>query len=477
MDGSHELIFGGERYFGNNGEISLHRINFNSREVGSTEDRKLSWVSNLSFAGSVISKNTLGAENSSIEGIVNKGTVGGSSIGEWTFGRGSGRGGAILSTLDLNWMKGGVDGEVVGGLKMSFTGSTGVSTILNDGAKRLHLLVLRTFAKVDIFADKVGRYTLGGIDIELVMGIGGNKCGKGHDILGKSSGLIRADDGNASKSLYSGEGTDNSVVLSHVGCGPSIGKGNDGLKTLGNHSNTAHESGGNGFKPILSRCEEGNEEGDQGGSRNENGKKLGYLVNLLKYVCLLLLNLTYKPVNSSNLSVISGGDSDTDSRSLCDKGGRECHIETISKGNLFSIGSGGDVDGRDDLINGHSLSSKGGFSTSKVGGLNDTHIGRTTVSKREDDDISRDNVNGGDHNFPSTTNDTGVGGKHVLEGLCGLLGRSLLKDTNEGVDCNYGGNESDLHPGGEDGGCVTLVLGRDSLLEDGTRGRNKGYNN
>mmetsp|Transcript_2650 Transcript_2650/g.3686 ORF Transcript_2650/g.3686 Transcript_2650/m.3686 type:complete len:610 (-) Transcript_2650:210-2039(-) len=469
VNGSHELVFGGERNFSNNRKLVLHNINITSSKVGSTEDGKLSRVSNLSFTSTIVSKNTLGTKNSWGKSILNKGKVGGSSLGERSIGDSKG-GGTFSSIFNLNGVEGGINRVMVTGLHLSPTWGTRVGSVRDDIGELGSGLVLGTLAKVSILTYKVGWYALLGVDVKLVVGVGGNEGSQRHDILGQSSSLIGTDDSDRSKSLYGRKGTDNSIGLGHVSGGPGISKGNDSLKSLGNHGNAAHKSGGNRFEPILLGFKTGNEKGDKSGNSNEQRKKLGYLINLFKYVSLLLLNLGHKLVNSSNLSVISSGDGNSNSRSLGNKSGRESHVTTISKGNLFRVDVGGDLNGSNHLVDGDGFSGKGGFSTGKVGRLDDTHIGGTTVSKSEDDDISWHNFNGGDHDFLAITKDAGIGGKHVLKGLGSLFGGTFLKNSNEGVDGNHGGNKSNLNPGGEDGGAVRIG---ENHLGNTTSGRYK----
>jgi hypothetical protein len=56
----------------------------------------------------------------------------------------------------------------------------------------------------------------------------------GHLVGGQCSGLVRADDGGATKGLHRGQRADNSVLLGHTAGAESQASGDDGGQTLGN---------------------------------------------------------------------------------------------------------------------------------------------------------------------------------------------------------------------------------------------------
>jgi hypothetical protein len=105
---------------------------------------------------------------------------------------------------------------------------------------------------------------------------------------------------------------------------------------------------------------------------------------------------------------------------------------TVTKGGLLRVVAGKNRVGG--LVDGDRLSGKGSLGTGKVNNLNHTQISRNTISKAEHNDISGDNFASRDLGLGSVTDDDGITGKHGLEGLSSLLGRTFLDNSDGGVD-------------------------------------------
>ena len=92
-----------------------------------------------------------------------------------------------------------------------------------------------------------------------------------------------------------------------------------------------------------------------------------------------------------------------------------------------------DNDFIDSFVNGDRLSSESSLLTGKVGGRNDTHIARNLVSKAKHDDITGNDLIGGDHHLLSVALDTSITRKHVLQRFRSFLSGTLLIDSDAGV--------------------------------------------
>lgn len=171
-------------------------------------------------------------------------------------------------------------------------------------------------------------------------------------------------------------------------------------------------------------------------------------------------------VDGTDLGIITSGDGHTDAGTLSDEGGGVAHVLAIAEGNLRSGQTLGSLNGLGNLIDGDGLSRESSLLTGQVLGLEQTKIAGDLVTKAKDDDVAGNDVDTGDHHLLTVAEDTGIGGKHRLEGLGGLLGVTLLVDTNVGVDGNDGKNDTELDP------VRNLVLG--TVLDDGTDHRHKG---
>mmetsp|Transcript_14088 Transcript_14088/g.38770 ORF Transcript_14088/g.38770 Transcript_14088/m.38770 type:complete len:974 (+) Transcript_14088:288-3209(+) len=406
VHGGHELVLGGEWDFGDDWGFVLHATDIDVGKVGGAEDGQFSWVSDLAFASTVDTESALGAEDTASEGVADEGEFWRLAGGDW---------GGIIA----DWLGGG--GRLAGGLGGSATGSA--------------------LAEVEIIAGEVGDSAVLVVDIELVMGVGGDEGDEGHFVLGEGSGLVGADGGNGSEGLDGWKGADDGVLLGHVADSPGVGDGDDGLESLWDHGDGAHEGDGEGVEEVVLEGEHGDAEGDDGSDDDEDGQVLGDGVDLLEHGGLLLFDLRHEGVDGSNLGEVTGGDDEAGTGSLGDEGGGEAHVVAVSEWDLLGVLA---LDLCDLLVDWHGLTGEGGLGAGKVADLNHAKVGWDTVSQAEHDDVSWDDEVSGDLGLLPVTDDDGVGRKHGLEGLGGLLGGTLLDDSDGGVDSNYANNDGDL---------------------------------
>mmetsp|Transcript_25630 Transcript_25630/g.36134 ORF Transcript_25630/g.36134 Transcript_25630/m.36134 type:complete len:689 (+) Transcript_25630:1304-3370(+) len=470
VNSSHELVFGTERNFVNNRSVVLEGFDVDTTEVGSTEDRDFSGVSDFSFTSTVVTENTLTTQNTSGKGA-------GDVLSGWRF-----TSGRIFNRFSGGFFIGGS----FSGSSMSGRDSLGINTIVERGhlllavgisrstsredlLASLTLLMLSSLRQEFIVADEVSVDTGLVVDVVLVASIGGDEGSERHNVLSEGTSLVGTNDGDTSKSLDGREGTDNSVLLGHVRHSISVGDSHDSFKTFGNHGNSGNQCNGNGVNYRQSGGKEGDQESNNGTNNNEGSKVLGNSINLFKHSGLLLFNLTDKGVNSTNLGVVTGCDGNTFSTSLGYKGGTEGHVATVSERCLFGVSALGDLDFFDDLVNGDRFSSEGSLLTSKIGRVDDTHVARNLVSKAEQDEVARNKVNGREHLLLTATNDTSITGKHILEGFSSFFCRTFLNDTDPGVDSDNTNNNTNLNPVRDD------IVG--VVSSDGTDSRNNSNDN
>ena len=286
------LVLGREGNLGNDGAVLLELLNVNTGHVDGTEDGELGGVTDLTVAATVLTKDALGAKDTAGKGGLDVLLVGAGAlslgVGNLLLGGGiltlAVLGGTIVDGVEIG------DSKVVGLFLVTLLlGSAGA--VLDDLRDAALQLVIGTLAHISVVKDKVVGSAVSRVDIDLVTGIGGNEGCKRHQVLSQGTSLVGADDGDGTQSLDSGKGTNNNILLGHVGHGPGVDDGNDGLETLGNHGNGTDQTNLNGIDGGLTGLEEGGEEGTDGGDDNEDCKNLGDVVNLLKDGGLLLLNL------------------------------------------------------------------------------------------------------------------------------------------------------------------------------------------
>mmetsp|Transcript_784 Transcript_784/g.1747 ORF Transcript_784/g.1747 Transcript_784/m.1747 type:complete len:418 (-) Transcript_784:77-1330(-) len=302
----------------------------------------------------------------------------------------------------------------------------------------------RTFSKVCIIAGKVLVGTVLAVSVNTVVGIGGNEGDQGHFILRQGTSLIGADNGDGSQSLDGRKDTDNGVVLCHVGDRPRVGHGDDSFKTFGDHGNGANQGNGERIDSIQSSDEESDTPCNGSNDSNEAGEDLGDIVDLFQNRCFLFFLGIDKLVNLSDLSVVTGGNDNTDTRTLSDKCSREEHILAVTQRNLgrVSIFTG---DGSRGLLNGDGFTGQGSFEGSNVVGLQDTDVTRDTITGSKDNNITRNNLDGWHLAFLAVSDAHGITGEHILQGFGGLLGGTFLVDTNGGVEGDDEGNETNFN--------------------------------
>ena len=193
-------------------------------------------------------------------------------------------GGTVVDGVEVG------NGEVVGLLLVAalLAAAGAVHDDLGDGALEL---VLGPLGQVGVVADKVGGGAVGGVDVDLEGGIGGDKGRERHEVLGEGTGLVGTNDGDTTESLDGGEGTNDGILLGHIRHSPGVDDSDDGLESLGDHGDGTDQTNLDGIDGLLSGLEEGGAEGAYGGDDDEDGQDLGNIVDLLKDGGLLLLDL------------------------------------------------------------------------------------------------------------------------------------------------------------------------------------------
>ena len=107
------------------------------------------------------------------------------------------------------------------------------------------------------------------------------------------------------------------------------------------------------------------------------------------------------------------------------------------------------INGVSHLVNGKTLAGERGFSACQVGNINHTNVGRDTIAKLNNNDITRNNILSRDLSCLSIANYFGFTGKHSLESVGGLFGRPFLHDTDPGIEGNDKDDECYFEPVGD----------------------------
>mmetsp|Transcript_10607 Transcript_10607/g.23551 ORF Transcript_10607/g.23551 Transcript_10607/m.23551 type:complete len:609 (-) Transcript_10607:3-1829(-) len=455
MHSCHELVFGAEWNLCNHGGTFLDTSHINITKVCSTKNRQFSRVSNFTLSSTILAKSTFGTQNTTTKHLANKGRVGAFTsrfILGFSFSRGvfssSIRAGFINFLFGTFIGSGRVHGLGDTKTKAALASSSALSlrgrTFLDDLTSLQVLGVVSTFMQVGVVDNKVLRFAFTGIDIKPVSLLRGDKGGQGHFILGQGTGLVGANCSHTAKSFHSRKSPNNGILFGHVRHSPSIGHCHDGFQSLWDHGNGTHKGGGERINTRFISDEEGHKPCAQGGNGNEESKPLGYSINLLQHVGLLLFNLGHKSIDGTNLSFITSSNYKANSGSLRHKGGRKAHVVSISKRDSLRVSTR--FNGISGLVNGDSFTSQGSFKGRQVGYFQHAQISRDTVTQVKLHNISRNNIGSWNLDILSITNKQGITGKHTLQSLSSLFCRTFLDDSNCCVQYNHQGNDSNLDP-------------------------------
>ena len=286
---------------------------------------------------------------------------------------------------------------------------------------------------------------------ELLLGAGELVLDDGHLVLGKGTGLIGADDLGAAKGLDSGHLANDRLALGHLGDAHGQNDGDDGNQALGNSGNGQghgdHEGveqhGGVGAK-ITEVADDVDGEDDHADGENELGKDAGKLVKLHLKRGELLLSLGEGGGDLAHLGLHAGANNNGAAAAVHHGGTHVAHVLAVAQRHVIGIGGKGDLIGV--LLYRDGLAGKGGLLDLHGSALENAAVCRHGVARFEQDDITGNQLGAGHVDELAVAHNLGLGGAHLLQGLKGLLGLSLLDHAQNRVQDNDGQNDRSVRP-------------------------------
>lgn len=285
-------------------------------------------------------------------------------------------------------------------------------------------------------------------------------------------GAVRELTGNTTQSLQGLEVTDNDVTLHHLLSASTHGNGENDDKRGGNHGETSSDSVDDNFLRVGPVVGGQDDDGADDSGTEEEKSKLGQLtlegssnidteeatdsirgsenpglsparktggtiLTTLGFTTARLLT-TESDSNLTNFSVETSGKDNTLGTALCDGGGAVSDVETVTRSSVVRE-SGGSL-----LTNGQGLASKQGLVCLEVDNLNKADIGRDGVTSLELDQVTGDNLHGGDGLVVTVADSLGSGRTERAQRVHGLGGLELLDETNGNVEGDNGQNDATL---------------------------------
>ena len=276
----------------------------------------------------------------------------------------------------------------------------------------------------------------------------------GHAVLGERACLVRADHPGAPQGLHGGQALDDGPPPGHAGHPQGQHNGDDGGQPLGDGG---HRQGDGGEKHVQHGppLEQPHPEHHRAHAQADEGQGLGDLRHLLLEGGLSLSLPQQQPGNAAHLGVHAGAGDHAHRPPPGDDGGREHHIVPLRQGGVLRQG------GQQPLGHGDGLAGHGALIGLEGGGLQNPGVGGHQVPRLQMDDVAGHQPVGLQPLKRPVPHHLGQGGRHLPQGLQGLLGAVLLGDGDAGVH----------HHDDQDDGRIQPVLAAAGPQGQGRRGQ------
>ncbi len=229
-----------------------------------------------------------------------------------------------------------------------------------------------------------------------------------HLVLRQRAGLIGTDDRCTTQGFHRWKTPDDGIVPCH--------SPNPDGQTARHNGGQCLRNGGNGeaHRPHK-HCQEAGtpqeyleNENDCDNGKAQNSEPLSDAIQPLFERRFLLLDLLNQSRDSSEFGLRAGGRYDPFSSSVAHHGGREDHAGPVSH-SQFPL-----LDGIRPFFDWDRLSCEGGFICSQIGGFDHPGIRGNPVPRRQQNDITGDDLPRGHLLFPSIPDHLGPCGGHLF---------------------------------------------------------------
>ncbi len=164
-----------------------------------------------------------------------------------------------------------------------------------------------------------------------------------------------------------------------------------------------------------------------------DGQPLAQLAEALLERCGLVLALLQQLGDAADGRAHAGGNDDAAGATGGHGGAAEGHVELVRRGRRVDVRQGGG-----DLGDRLRLARQGRLVDTQRRRLDEAQVGRHDVALLEEHDVAGDDLACWDETGLPVADDTGLGARHPLEGVHGLLGPVLLDEAHGAVEDDDG---------------------------------------
>ena len=258
----------------------------------------------------------------------------------------------------------------------------------------------------------------------------------GHLVLGKSTGLVGADDLGASESFNCGKLTNDCVTLGHIGNADGKNDSNNGCKSLGDSGNCKRNSYHEGVEDRLKAdtvTDKLNAEDNHADTDNEVGEDLGKTCELDLKGSLALFCLCKRVCDLTHFGIHTCSNDYCLAASVNDYGAHEYHVFTVTESNVAVLSCGENLFL---LVNGNGFTGECRFLYLHRSALDNTSVCGNCVTCFKYDNITNYQVFTGNGDELAITNDLGLCLGHFLKRFDSLFGLAFLENAEYSVNKN-----------------------------------------
>ena len=285
---------------------------------------------------------------------------------------------------------------------------------------------------------------------ELLLGRSELVLDDGHLVLGKGTGLVRADGLRAAESLDGRELADDCLALGHLGHAKRQHDGHDGDQALGNGGDGERDSDHKGVEQrgrvgenvAHAVADDVDAKDDDADDDNHDGEDAAELGKLHLQRRELFLGLGQGAGNLAHLGIHAGTDHDGTAATVHHGGAHVAHVLAVAERHV--IGAGGELDHVGMLLDRHGLASECSLFDLHRGALEHAAVGRDGVACLEHDHIAGHELGARQVHELAVAQNLGLRGAHLLQCLESFLAFSLLDHAQHRVDDNDEHDDGDV---------------------------------
>ena len=263
------------------------------------------------------------------------------------------------------------------------------------------------------------------------------RLGERHAVLCQGTGLVGADDRCATQGFYSGQAADQCIFLNHALYTDGENDGYDSGKALRDSGYSQRNGGHKHMEGIQIVCQTDCKD-DSAGTQCHDTQVFAQLCQFLLQRSLTVLFALQQVSDLTHLGIHTGSGNNGSSRTVGHAAAGEYHIVTVAERRLqIHLSSGV-------LLRGNGFTGQGGFFALQADAVQQAGVGGDEVAGFQTDDITGHQFSGLDDFFLSIADDTGVGGRQILQCIQCFFRLAFLIYTHDRVQDNDQNDQTGL---------------------------------